>query len=181
MFLVGGGSIVGCQRSAGEVDGTQKQTLERGADERQTEVLGLLYAMHGQEIERSELARRQATIEEVRLYADRVMRDHRHARERLMLLARRVDAPVLLAAKRAGGDVLKWRFAVETSARGEGIELDRAYLMSTVDAHDRSISRMIEAQTFVDQEVASHIATVLPIMIQHRAFAFSLLARLPAS
>jgi putative membrane protein len=148
----------------------------RGADvtpdaRRALDVVEMLGAIHWTEIERGEIASRAAARPDVRGYADQVVRDHRHAHERLMQLARRLDLEPKLETY--GQQIEGWRHDAD------GVARDRAYLIASVDAHDRAISRLIEAEPLVRGELASHVDSLLPIMIQHRALAFSLLTRLP--
>lgn len=173
----------GCQRQADVEDecvDTERgiragvEGYELGTDERRTtETIAMMRQLHQIEIDRGELARREGLHEAVRAYADQVVRDHRHASQRLTALAERlpVFVPPTQSRHASLGELLDAR----------GIELDRKYLHATIDAHDRSITRLMEAQRIVSRELAHHIGTVLPIMIQHRALGFNLLSHMPTA
>jgi putative membrane protein len=158
--------------------GVEVRDLDPGA-RAVAEAIGTMHWLHLVEIERGEVAARRATREGVRAYADRVVRDHGHVDARLLQLAERLQV-------RPGSALGRNLVSHASSSMGEledlrGIALDRAYLKASVDAHDRMISRFIEAQAVANDELAHHIGTALPIMIQHRDLAFRMLAQIPTA
>jgi predicted outer membrane protein len=178
MALVWAGTLTACQPPAADLPSRDDEDAELDPAARLTaEVIGTLHWLHLVEIERAEVVRRQAARDDVRAFADRVVRDHRQLDRRLIQLAERMQVRPRPAVGAPGWPPESMRELEELA----GVELDRAYLKATIDSHDRMISRFIEAQAVADEVLAQHIGSALPLMMQHRDLAFRLLSRMPTA
>jgi putative membrane protein len=142
------------------------------------DAIGTVHWVHLLEIERGEAAMRGASREDVRAFAERVVRDHRFLDRRLLRLADRMQVqprPVRQRSQWTASSLVE----IEELDELRGVDHDRAFLQGTIDAHDRMVGRFIEAQALADDVLEQTIRSVLPVLAQHRDLAFRLLARMP--
>jgi putative membrane protein len=124
------------------------------------------------EVEAGKQAQSQATNDQVKAYAQRMVQDHSKANQELMVIAE--TQGVDLKAARAQGHDMK--------AMGKGQDFDRAYIAQMVKDHTEAV-RLFEqqAERDADPEVKAFAQKTLPTLREHLEMARSIQQQLGRS
>jgi putative membrane protein len=124
------------------------------------------------EVEAGKQAQSQATNDQVKAYAQRMVQDHSKANQELMVIAE--TQGVDLKAARAQGHDMK--------AMGKGQDFDRAYIAQMVKDHTEAV-RLFEQQAERDAnpEVKAFAQKTLPTLREHLEMARSIQQQLGRS
>jgi|GEM_PF-480444 len=117
------------------------------------------------EVELGKLALQKSESEDVRAFADRMVKDHGKANAELASIAssRNDPAPKALDAEHQ---------AMITELQGtSGMAFDAAYAQKMMEAHGKAIALFKEAATSSDADIASFARKTLPTLQEHQKMA----------
>jgi len=140
--LVIGAAACATSTETKSVSGTGEtaQTEKKLSD---AEISAVVNAANLGEIEEAQLAKTLAASEEVRAYADMMIRDHTAANDRHLDLARRLGI-VPLENKLSKELADNTKSTIESLREKKGEEFDRAYIDAQVKTHERVLEIIIE-------------------------------------
>ncbi len=128
-------------------------------------MLSELHQGHVHEIALARLAADRATTPELKDYAQRLLREHTSADDKLVKLARDESITLDEASQKQNEQQLATFQRLEKLA---GVEFDREYVRVIIDEHDRSIADVQRALTTIqDAEVKSYYEALLPDLQKH--------------
>ncbi len=155
----------------------RRETTAGGGPEVTTRILQQMHILNRFAIEAGEIAEERASDGLVRRLADRLLRDHRMASDRVQHLSTRVNISLPVVdfeslAERPS-ERLSERQRTMSEAIGqlkelEGEAFDRAYLAATRDNHRRLLDTLDESAAEIEEDdVEEFVDAYLPILEQH--------------
>jgi putative membrane protein len=114
------------------------------------------------EVQRGQLAEKQASNDRVKEFARRMVKDHTPVNEKLMEMARTMKGAV------ATGPEGEHKIARDKLSRLSGAEFDRAYMQHLVEDHEKAVA-LFEAQAKggMNADLKAFTASALPTLQGH--------------
>jgi putative membrane protein len=140
-----------------------------------------IHHVNQMEIEMGKLAMEKAESQEVRAFAERLMRDHQMSDRKLLAFAKDKNIPIERTQTLTAADLAKDQ---ETSAQlhaATGSSFDRLYLQKMAEGHSATINDITAAiDELPDRSERNFLAKIRPIIGQHERLANILLSRKPS-
>jgi putative membrane protein len=122
-----------------------------------------------QEIAIGNIAQGKASSDEVRAYADQLVKDHTSADQMVIETAQKKGARLHGPGRRAGD---REKFAEQKLSSASGAQFDRLFLEQTSAEHKKLISELTqEREDASDDDVEALIDKIVPILQQHQDLA----------
>lgn len=166
----------------GNMQGTSAQSMGMSKlDEKQIGVLDQIHQDNLAEIQVAQLAQQNGMSNDVKKFAERLVKDHQDADKKVMKLAEKHD--VTLSAADQQPDIQRMieehKASLEKLRGLQGMEFDREFLTTQVQDHDKAIALVSEAEsTYKKDPVGKLAGDLLPHLRHHRDEASRLLKNL---
>lgn len=179
--------FIGFALSLGAASLARAQSKDEPAklSDAEVQVLARLHHVNQMEIELAKVAASQAKSPEVKKYAERLLKDHTKADNKVNDLAKKRGVTLTHPTPKDDAEKKQMDEEMATMTRLKGLEgetFDREYVTAMASGHGRVLKMVSDAQSQAkDPEVISILKSVHPVVQQHLKTAEKLAAKLNKS
>jgi putative membrane protein len=163
---------------AGKGGDEMSRFLDR--DMTDAELANKIHAINVHEIQMAKLAATNASNRDVKLFADKLVKDHQDADKKLTDVARKMGIELTSTMPEDAEHQQKMQSMMDELKGMTGTDFDRHFLMMMQGGHDMAIM-LLTAQSFAHpagKELKNFVKTTLPTLESHRKKAIDLLEKI---